>query len=75
MKNVTITMDEALLQRVRQRATEEGKSVSKLLSEAAELHVGKVLSPTEAMERFLSGPDMNLLTESGRAPTRDELYG
>ncbi len=73
MKNVTITMDEGLLERVRVRAAEEGKSISKLLAEAAELRVGKVLSKKEAMDRFLAGPLMNL-TIDGKAPSRDELY-
>jgi plasmid stability protein len=73
MKNVTITMDERLLERVRVRAAHEGKSVSKLLAEAAEMRVGKVLSKKEAMDRFLSRPLLNLTTD-GKAPSRDELY-
>lgn len=74
MKNVTITMSEELLHRVRIRAAEEGKSGSKLLTEAAEMRVGKTLTKKEAMERFLAGPDLRLLNAAGRAPTRDELY-
>ena len=73
MKNVTITMGEQLLERVRIRAAEEGKSISKLMVEAAEMRVGKVMTKKEAMERFLSGPPMQL-TEDGQAPTRASHY-
>ncbi len=34
MKNVTIAMDDRLLERVRARAAEEGKSVSRFLVES-----------------------------------------
>ncbi len=72
VKNVTITMDEKLLERVRVRAAEDGKSISRVMAEAAELRVGKVLSKKEAMDRFLAGPLMNL-TIDGKAPPRRTL--
>jgi metal-responsive CopG/Arc/MetJ family transcriptional regulator len=73
MKNVTITMDEKLLERVRVQAAREGKSVSRLMTEAAETLVGKTLTQKEALERFLARPLLNL-TIDGKAPSRDELY-
>ncbi len=56
MKNVTITMDEKLLERVRVRAAREGQKHIETLAEAAELRVGKVLSKKEAMIVFWPVP-------------------
>lgn len=74
MKNVTITMDEALVRKARVMAASEGKSLSRFIAETVERRVGRPVSQKEAMERFLSGPLMNLTDESGKAPSRDELY-
>lgn len=74
MKNVTVTMDEALLQRARVAAARDGKSLSRFIAEAVEQRVGRPLTQLEAIERFLAGPPMNLTDENGRAPTRDQLY-
>ncbi len=73
MKNVTITMDERLLERVRVKAAREGKSVSRVMAEAAETFVGRTLTHKEALERILSRPLLNL-TVDGKAPSRDEIY-
>jgi hypothetical protein len=73
MKNVTVTMDEAVLQRARVAAARDGKSLSRFVSEAVEQRVGRPLSQREAIERFLAGPLMNLTDENGKAPTRDQL--
>lgn len=73
MKNVTVTMEEALLQRARIAAAREGKSLSRFVAEAVEQRVGRPLSQREAIERFLAGPLMDLTDENGKAPTRDEL--
>jgi hypothetical protein len=73
MKNVTVTMDEAVLQRARVAAARDGKSLSRFDAEAVEQRVGRPLSQREAIERFLAGPLMNLTGENGKAPTRDEL--
>lgn len=74
MKNVTVTMDEALLQRARVVAATEGKSLSKFIAETVEQRVGRPLTQREALDRFLSGPSLHLLDENGRAPTRDQIY-
>ena len=74
MKNVTVTMSEALLQRARVAAARDGKSLSRFIVEAVEQRVGRPLTQLEAIERFLAGPPMNLTDENGRAPTRDQLY-
>jgi hypothetical protein len=73
MKNVTVTMSEALFSRARVQAAREGKSLSKFVAEAVEGRVGRVLSQKEALDIFLNGPLMDLTDEHGRAPSRDKL--
>jgi hypothetical protein len=73
MKNVTVTMSEALLQRARVAAAHEGKSLSRFVAETVERRVGQPMTQREAIERFLAGPLMNLTDENGKAPSRDEL--
>lgn len=74
MKNVTVTMDEALLQRARVAAARDGKSLSRFVAEAVERRVGRALTQREALNQFLSGPPLHLLDENGRAPTRNQIY-
>ncbi|MEL6061504.1 MULTISPECIES: hypothetical protein [unclassified Methylobacterium] len=74
MKNVTVTMNEALLQRARVAAARDGKSLSRFIAEAVEQRVGRPLTQREAIERFLAGPPLHVLDENGKAPTRDQLY-
>jgi uncharacterized protein YggE len=74
MKNVTVTMDEALLQRARVAAARDGKSLSKFVAEAVEQRVGQPVTQREALERFLAGPPLHVLDENGKAPPRDQLY-
>jgi hypothetical protein len=74
MKNVTVTMDEALLRKARIAAAEQGKSLSKFIAETMERRVGSELTPKDAIARFLTGPLMDLTDENGKAPTRDEIY-
>lgn len=73
MKNVTVTMDDALLQRARVAAAREGKSLSRFVAETVERRVGHPMTQREAIERFLAGPLMNLTHENGKAPSRNEL--
>ncbi|GJE54095.1 MULTISPECIES: hypothetical protein [Methylobacterium] len=74
MKNVTVTMDAALLQRARVAAARDGKSLSRFVAEAVESRVGRPLTQLEAIQRFLAGPLMNLTDENGKAPARDQIY-
>jgi hypothetical protein len=74
MKNVTVTMDEALLRKARIAAAEQGKRLSKFIAETMERRVGRELAPKDAIARFLTGPLMDLTDENGKAPTRDEIY-
>jgi len=74
MKNVTVTMSEALLQRARVAAARDGKSLSKFVAEAVEQRVGRPLTQREALDIFLSGPPLHVLDENGKAPTTAQLY-
>lgn len=75
MANLTITVDEAVLQRARARALEAGTSVNAVLNEYLTHYAGPDQA-ARALARFLdiaseiqagSGPQ-------GRRWTRDELY-
>ena len=74
MKNLTITMDDAVLARARVAAAKQGKSLSRFVSELVERNIGRPMSQKEALERFLSGPLLDLTDENGKAPKRDQLY-
>jgi hypothetical protein len=74
MKNVTISMDDKLLEQVRIRAAKEGKNVSKFLAEAAVQRVAQPNMQAEAVHKFLSGPLWDISGPDGRLPTRDEIY-
>lgn len=74
MKNVTLTLDDEVVARARVAAAQQGKSLSKYVGELVERSVGRPLTQTEALERFLAGPLMDLTDENGKAPTRDQLY-
>jgi hypothetical protein len=74
MKNVTVTMDEALLRKARIAAAEQGKSLSKFIAETMERRVGRELTHKDAIARFIAGPLMDLTDENGNAPTRDDIY-
>jgi len=75
MANLTISVDDHVLQRARKRALERGTSVNAILNEYLEQYAGAGATAS-ALEEFLglaasieagSGPE-------GRTWTRDELY-
>ena len=74
MKNVTVSMSEALLQRARIAAARDGKSLSKFVAEAVEQRVGRPMTQREALDIFLGGPPLHVLDENGKAPTTAQLY-
>lgn len=74
MKNLTISLNEDTLARIRVAAAKEGKSMSRYVSELVESRVGRAVSAREALEAFLAGPSLPLLDENGKAPSRDSLY-
>ncbi len=78
MKNVTISMDEELIQLLRVKSAKAGKSMSKYVSHLVEKAVtnGKSLDDNKneqlaAVKRILAGPKWHLST-NGKMPTSDE---
>lgn len=80
MKNVTVSMDEELADRIDAVAAKSGKSVSSYLVEAARERVERDEKPetstdhsrqVEALKRLLAGPKWSIM-ENGRMPTADE---
>ena len=75
MRNVTISMPEQTLAKVRVEAAKAGKSVSRFMADLAEDKLGRrKRDPAEAMRLFLAGPLYDLTDENGNAPTRDQIY-
>lgn len=74
MKNVTITLPEETIARLRIAAAKEGKSMSKFTAELIEGRIGRATTRREAIDEFLAGPLMDLTDENGKAPSRDEIY-
>src|SRR5947199_1850264 len=73
MKNVTITLDEAIASRARIAAATEGKSLSRFVSELVERAVaGQPKAQLEILEKFFSGPGYPGVSKSWRG--REELY-
>jgi len=78
MKNVTITLDEAIAMRAEDEALSRGQSLSQFVGELIEREFGQKdigredISGLEAIEQFLSGP---LLSEgTGPFTTRQDIY-
>lgn len=81
MKNVTISMDDALAHRIRVAAASAGQSVSRYLAEAGKRRIeqderpgldeARRKSQMAALERVLAGPKWDV-TIDGRMPTADE---
>ena len=80
MKNVTVSLDEALLTEAKVKAARAGKSLSRYMAGLVEADVTAAPkthgsddrnAQMEALERFLSGPKWSVLRE-GRMPTADE---
>lgn len=74
MKNVTLTLAEDVVGRARVEAARQGKSLSRFVSDMVEERVRPRLTQKQALERFLSGPLLDLTDENGKAPTRDQIY-
>lgn len=77
MKNVTISMDDKLLQLTEAEAAKAGVSTSEFIAEIVETALAAKAIETaqnrqlEALERFFAGPKLNI-SENGRMPTAEE---
>jgi len=75
MKNVIITLDDAVAIRADAEAASRGKSVSEFVSELIEREVGrKEMTDLEAIRDFLSGPGIPATGTPERLPTRQDIY-
>lgn len=73
MKNVTISLDDAVVHDARVAAASEGKSLSRFVSEVLAEHLTKS-SRRRAIRDFLDGPLWDLTDENGKLPTRKDIY-
>lgn len=79
MKNVTISMDEALMRRAKVAAAQQGLSLSKFVGKLVERSLptasaraaDKNNAQHQAIMRILEGPAWDV-TENGRMPTAEE---
>lgn len=74
MKNVTVTLPEDIARWLRIRAAENGRSVSRWLSDLLEGMKRREDEYEVAMERFLARKPRKIEWVDGRKPTRDELH-
>jgi hypothetical protein len=74
MKNVTITLDDALARRARVEAAARGRSLSKFIAELVEREVRQDPSAQlEVLETFFNGPGYPGISKNWRG--REALYG
>ncbi|MBI5441645.1 MAG: hypothetical protein HY900_10615 [Deltaproteobacteria bacterium] len=74
MTNLTITVDESVLQRARIRALEQGTSVNAVLRELLEGYANARQEQVEALEDLLALSQAATSRGSGARWTRDELH-
>ena len=74
MKNITITLDETTAAWVRVHAAKHNKSVSRMVGEMLQKHMGESREYEEAMRRFFSHKPVKFVLPGGRYPTREELH-
>lgn len=74
MKNVTITLDEAVARWARIRAAERNTSVSRLVGEMLRAHMAADDRYAAAMDRYLARSPRRLRARRGPLPQRDELH-
>lgn len=76
MSNLTVTIDDAVLQRARIRALQEGTSVNQVVRRHLEDFAAGEQTATIALQRFLAGAEASEASSGpgGRSWTRDELH-
>ena len=73
MKNITVTLDEAMALWLREHAAKSGVSVSRFLGDLVHERMRERREYDEAMRRFLSQKPFHFGWADGRRPTRDEI--
>jgi plasmid stability protein len=74
MANLTIALDDDLLQKARIRAAELGTSVNAVLRDCLEEWTGRKAARKRAIDQFLEGAKSSKASSGGRKWTRDELH-
>jgi hypothetical protein len=74
MKNVTISLDEAVARWARVKAAEQDKSLSRFLAELLEERMRHEKDDQGWLETFRSVEPVHLREPGEKLPTRDELY-
>jgi plasmid stability protein len=74
MKNITITLDEKTAAWARVEAAKHNKSVSRMVGEMLQKHMGESREYEEAMRRYLAVKPFIFEKPGGRLPTREELH-
>jgi hypothetical protein len=74
MKNITVTLDEAMAIWLREHAAKNGVSVSRYLGDMVHERMRERHEYDEAMRRFLSQKPFHFGWADGRRPTRQELH-
>ncbi len=74
MANLTITVDEDVLQRARIRALQQGTSVNALLREYLETYTGRRDAQRRAITELLAIAERATSRRGERRWTRDELH-
>jgi hypothetical protein len=74
LKNVTITLEEDALRRVRIRAAEEGTSVSKLIGALVEREIPPNRDREEALNRLMKLSRMGFRSKPGFKWNREEAH-
>lgn len=74
MANLTIALDDTLLQKARVRAAEIGTSVNAVLREYLEEWTGRKQAQQRAIEHFIEASKRSKASSGGRKWTRDEIH-
>ncbi len=74
MKNVTITLEDEVIQWAQGWAAKHNTSVSKLLGNVLKTKMAQEQGYEQSMQQYLSTPAKPLKTESDSYPDRDSQY-
>lgn len=74
VKNITMTVEDGLLEQIRIAAAREGVSMSSYLAKTVEKSLGRETRYDAAHRRFKSRVPVNLRKKGGKLPSRDSLH-
>jgi hypothetical protein len=74
MRNVTVSLDEAVADWARVWAAKHNTSVSRMLGELLESRMAEEDAYATAMSRYLAGKPMALKDAASRYPSREDVH-